>query len=113
MRSSPPALSDQEHSKAAKSDRASTVCGWAKPSAAIAGSFLLQTASTMPRPASALACAWNAANASPAGVSGPSLMPSTPSSPITPPHSVLSRSSASSFFCRPVAVRSAARNSGT
>ncbi len=42
-----------------------------------------------------------AAKASPSGLPWPSTMPSMPSSPITPPQSVLSRSSTRHFFARP------------
>ena len=52
-RRSPCTLSFHEHSKAAKSSRRSTLAGWPKPVAAIAGSFLLHAASTMPRSRSA------------------------------------------------------------
>ena len=110
MRRRPPTLSFQEHSKAAKSARRRTLCGLAKPVAAISGPFLEQNASTTPRSSSAFTWVCHSANVSPVVEPGPMAMPSAPSSPITPPHSVLSRSSTSTFLARAFAARQAARN---
>ena len=79
--------------KAAKSSIPSTMSGCSrKARRATSGSFFEATASTMPRWDSSFSASWKSTKASPSGPF-PRVMPSTPSSPTTPPQSVLSRSS--------------------
>ena len=88
------ALSVQLAVKAAKSSRPSAISGWSRKAAsAIAVSFFEQTARSTPRARRAFAWRWRARCASPAPEPSPITMPSSPSSPMTPPQRVLSRSS--------------------
>ncbi len=64
-----------------------------RPVGALASSFLLQTARITPRSAERCDVALERQEASPSGVALAEPMPSSPSSPMTPPQSVLSRSS--------------------
>ena len=83
----------QSATKAAKSSSFSTMSGCSRNGRrATSGSFFELTASTIPRCDSSLIATWKSTKASPSGPL-PSVIPSTPSSPITPPQSVLSRSS--------------------
>ena len=72
-----------------------------KGSLAVSSSFLEQTASTTPRRLNASIYRANSRYASPSPEPWPNLIFSMPSSPIAPPHRVLSRSRTRHFFEAP------------
>ena len=84
-----------------KSSGARVLSGCFSPARAFSSSFFESMFSTTPSCFCAFRYCWNSVNTCPWEVSCPMRICSGPSSPMTPPHSVLSRSSTSPFLFFP------------
>ena len=84
-----------------KSSYFSILFGGSKPSWALLKSFLEHTANVIPRCFNSLAYFWKDVKVSVIAVSVPIRIPSKPSSSMTPPQQVLSKSKTKHFFVLP------------
>ena len=94
----------------AKSSGLRIELGWLRPDSAVCFSFLVQPAINTPLETRSLIVNWKSRNALPRELSGPNSIPLTPTSPMTPPQSVLSKSRTKHFFDSPrIEVTTAAK----
>ena len=99
------ALSSQLIRYAARWASRISMLGWLRSTASASASlFLLHSASRMPCRWRSSSSRWKSTNSLP-GHWGPSAIPPGPSSPSTPPQSVLSRSSTMHLVALPIAAR--------